>query len=583
MNSSTTYLEALSRFAVAAASVQRVEEVLWLLTDEIVADLGFEDCVVYLADEKREILRQVAAFGQKSPSPHVISNPIELRFGQGITGRAASTAESILVNDVRKDPDYVIDDQARLSELAVPIVVEGQVIGVIDSEHSELNFYTQEHQFTLEALASLIGAKYQQARLLTQLKRSEAEALYTAAHDSLTGLPNRAQFLKWIQAKLSLRGASVLVLLDLDRFKVINDRFGHEAGDDLLIAVARRFKGAIPTNAKLARLSGDEFACLIEGEVDEAKSIVNTMLASLEEPIQLKADRVNIRASAGMAMMDAMISDASSWLRRADAMLYQQKATRESGLMVYGEDLHANLSLQSELDVEIETAIAEKQFRVALQPIVRLRDGCAVGAEALIRWIHPNHGFIPPNDFIPSAERSGQVKGIDSCVVDLVGQCFQRDDSDSYISINLSPASLSVLNDDAVLHRLAERFGSRLRVEVTERAMIANFELAAAGLEHLRSRGVRVLLDDFGTGYSSLSYVHRLPVDALKIDQSFVARLGEDKRSESLIRMITALADSLSLDVIAEGIETEQQRDLLKGLNVEFGQGYLFGKPALQA
>ena len=161
MNSSTTYLEALSRFAVAAASVQRVEEVLWLLTDEIVADLGFEDCVVYLADEKREILRQVAAFGQKSPSPHVISNPIELRFGQGITGRAASTAESILVNDVRKDPDYVIDDQARLSELAVPILVEGRVVGVIDSEHSELNFYTQEHQFTLEALASLIGAKYQ--------------------------------------------------------------------------------------------------------------------------------------------------------------------------------------------------------------------------------------------------------------------------------------------------------------------------------------------------------------------------------------------------------------------------------------
>jgi EAL domain-containing protein (putative c-di-GMP-specific phosphodiesterase class I) len=264
-------------------------------------------------------------------------------------------------------------------------------------------------------------------------------------------------------------------------------------------------------------------------------------------------------------------------------MLYQQKGVGESGLMVHGEHLRTNLGFQSELEVEIETAIAQKQFSVALQPIVRLADGSAVGAEALVRWIHPKHGFIPPNDFISSAERSGHVKGIDGCVVDLVRDWFEHNDSESYISVNLSPASLSVLNDDTTLHCLAEEFGPRLRVEVTERAMIANFELAAAGLKHLRSHGVRVLLDDFGTGYSSLSYVHRLPVDALKIDQSFVARLGEDKPSESLIRMIVALAESLSLDVIAEGIETEQQRNLLKSLNVEFGQGYLFGKPVLQA
>jgi EAL domain-containing protein (putative c-di-GMP-specific phosphodiesterase class I) len=307
------------------------------------------------------------------------------------------------------------------------------------------------------------------------------------------------------------------------------------------------------------------------------------MLDSLKQPIELKADLVNIRASAGLAQMDPTMGDSSSWLRRADVMLYQQKGVGESGLMVYGEHLRTNLGFQSELEVEIETAIAQKQFSVALQPIVRLADGSAVGAEALVRWIHPKHGFIPPNDFISSAERSGHVKGIDGCVVDLVRDWFEHNDSESYISVNLSPASLSVLNDDTTLHCLAEEFGPRLRVEVTERAMIANFELAAAGLKHLRSHGVRVLLDDFGTGYSSLSYVHRLPVDALKIDQSFVARLGEDKPSESLIRMIVALAESLSLDVIAEGIETEQQRNLLKSLNVEFGQGYLFGKPVLQA
>jgi diguanylate cyclase (GGDEF)-like protein len=400
----------------------------------------------------------------------------------------------------------------------------------------------------------------------------------------LTGLPNRAQFLKWLDAKLNLaKGSSVLVLLDLDRFKVVNDRFGHTAGDELLVAVAERLKRAIPTNAKLARLSGDEFTCLIEGNVTEAKAITQSMLDSLKQPIELRADLVNIRASAGLAQLDPTMRDSSSWLRRADAMLYQQKGLGVSGLMVYGEHMVTQLGLQSELEAEVEMAIAQRQFRFALQPIVSLKDGCTIGAEALVRWIHPKHGFIPPNDFIPSAERSGHVKGIDGCVVDLVRNWFERNDSERYISVNLSPASLSVLNDDTTLHCLAEEFGPKLRVEVTERAMIANFELAAAGLEHLRSRGVKVLLDDFGTGYSSLSYVHRLPVDALKIDQSFVARLGEDKRSESLIRMITALADSLSLDVIAEGIETEHQRDLLKSFNVEFGQGYLFGKPVLQA
>ena len=305
------------------------------------------------------------------------------------------------------------------------------------------------------------------------------------------------------------------------------------------------------------------------------------MLSALLEPISLKADVVNIGASAGLAPRDKSLRDASSWLRRAGAMLYQQKSLDESGFVVYGEHLKVCVDLHSELEVEIDNAIMARQFKMALQPIVRLDDATVVGAEALIRWIHPIHGGIPPNDFIPTAERTGQVKKIDSCIIDLVRDWFESDFTEQYVSINLSPASLSTLNHDAALQRLAEQFGHRLRVEVTERAMVANFELAASGLARLRSHGVKVLLDDFGTGYSSLSYVHRLPVDALKIDQSFVARLGQDRPSESLIRMIVALADSLSLDVIAEGIETESQWALLNEMNVIYGQGNFFGKPAL--
>lgn len=581
---SEDYLDALSRFAIESAHAQSVTDVLWLLTNDIVASLGFEDCVVYLTDRTECHLQQVAAFGNKSSQPHVIDNPITLAFGQGITGRAASEQRSMLVNDVREDPDYVIDDQQRLSELAVPIVVAGKTIGVIDSEHSQTHFYTKRHQQTLEALSSIIAAKYQQARLLQELKKSEEEALHLATHDALTELPNRAQFLLWAKESLDQRcgQTTYLGMIDLDRFKSVNDRYGHEVGDTLLCEVSRRFQSIFPKHVRFARLGGDEFAFIAELDSLAVRELASGIVQCLAEPINLTVDLVLVGASVGIALLDERVEKVSHWLRRADAMLYQQKALGESGVMVYPEGDDHRVPIEVVIHTELSRVIDTKKLDIALQPIIRMNTARVLGFEALVRWTHPSYGPIRPDQFIPLAERSGLIRILDACVIEKTAQLFDLIDDDQYISINLSSASLSMLEQNEVLMNLAHRMGERLCVEVTERSMVANFELASKALQRLRELGVKVFLDDFGTGYSSLSYLHKLPVDTLKIDQSFIRNLSANTPEESLVRTIAALAASLDLDVIAEGVETFEQQCQLQALGLQKAQGYLYGKPELR-
>ena len=578
---SEDYLAALSRFAIESAHAQTVDDVLWLLTNDIVASLGFEDCVVYLTEHSDFSLRQVAAYGNKSPQHMVVDNPITLAFGQGITGRAALLQRTMLVNDVREDADYVVDDLERLSELAVPILVEGKTVGVIDSEHSHAHFYTLRHQQTLEALASIIAAKYQQDSLVQELKRSEEAAMHAASHDSLTGLANRMQFLAWAEQLLHNRSehSMYLAMIDLDRFKSVNDRYGHEAGDRLLCAVSKRFNQILPKGTRIARLGGDEFAVLAGSHIASPEEMGQILVASLQEAIDIQVDLVVVGASVGLALLDANIQKVSHWLQRADAMLYQQKALGVSGYRIYPEEQDQSLPVELVIHAELTDLIERNGFDVALQPIVALSTSAVVGFEALIRWNHPVFGIIGPDQFIPIAERLGLIRGLDNCVIESVDRLFERVGPHQYISVNLSAASLSLLDKNETLMKLADRVGDRLCVEVTERSMVANFELAAVGLEGLRAKGVKVFLDDFGTGYSSLSYLHKLPVDTLKIDQSFVQNLSPRTKEESVVRTIIALATSLELGVVAEGVETTEQSQHLMSLGVELAQGYFFGMP----
>lgn len=234
------------------------------------------------------------------------------------------------------------------------------------------------------------------------------------------------------------------------------------------------------------------------------------------------------------------------------------------------------------IHTELSRVIDAKTLDIALQPIVAMDTSEVLGFEALVRWSHPTYGSIRPDQFIPVAERSGLIRLLDTCVVEKVGELFRVIGDQQYISINLSSASLSMLERNQALMTLAERVGPRLCVEVTERSMVANFELAAQALQRLRALGVKVFLDDFGTGYSSLSYLQKLPVDTLKIDQSFINSLSENTPEESLVRTIAALAASLDLDVIAEGVETAEQQGQLQALGLRKAQGYLYGKPELR-
>jgi diguanylate cyclase (GGDEF)-like protein len=584
---SRRYARAIIEFTTAVIHTGSVEEVLWLLTDDIVSDLGFEDCVVYILDESRGKLIQKAAYGNKKAGPSEILDPIEIDLGQGITGRCAIEQQPILVNDVTIDPSYVVDDIQRMSELAVPILSQGKTIGVIDSEHSEKEFYTSQHLATLRALSAIITTKYENTSALRELKASEARLRHLANHDSLCGLPNRHCFVtelseaaeRFSEGKLT---TLCVLIMDLDRFKVINDSYGHAAGDQLIVRVSERLRSLLPESVLLARLSGDEFAVLSTDASDGGPAqLCETILGSFSERLPIVAADVRISASIGVAEASSEISTASALMKLADGAMYKAKA-RGKGCYVLsrGGEQVASLS-----DLNLETAIASalerSEFQVYLQPIVNLTTGRASSFESLIRWVHPKIGLIRPDYFIDFAERSGQIRDIDLYMIQRVGgiltelrRDFQRELA---ISVNVSASLLS--RSDWIDQMDDGTFANGLNIEVTERALVADVSVASATLEALQARGSQIYIDDFGTGYSSLSYLHRLPLDVIKIDRSFVDSITESEKSQSLVQLLVSLARSMEVELVAEGIETPEQLALLKSLDVRYGQGYLFARP----
>lgn len=599
-----TYARAVIEFTTAVIDTESVEEVLWLLTDDIVQDLGFEDCVVYLMDEVRSKLVQRAAYGNKKSGNAEVLNPIELDLGEGITGRCAAEQQPILVNDVSKDPSYVRDDKVRMSELAVPILSGGAVIGVIDSEHSSKNFYNSQHVATLKALSSIITTRYENSRALRDLRESEAKLHHLANFDPLSKLPNRHNFMDTLATAArrcdegELTSIAVLIL-DLDRFKLINDAYGHAAGDELILWASEKFRDVLPESMFLARLAGDEFAVLVTDQFSVGPEAVGEMLlAALDSPISLTTSDVRISVSIGGAQHTTVSTDGpptqSSVTESAqpncdptllmklahDAMRKAKAGGRGHVVM---SSMLGDMSLLSDVNLEaaIDTALLNNEFEVYLQPIVEFTTDNIIGFESLIRWRHPEFGLISPAEFIGFAEDSGQISAIDFYMLTRSKECLdefrrgQRED----ISINVN-ISASLLSRPGWLDGpISENITEGLNVEVTERQVIADASSAVSTLVELQSRGARVFIDDFGIGYSSLSYLQLLPFDVIKIDKSFIDGLGVSEVSHSLIKLLVALAETMEVDLLAEGIEEPEQLEILKALGVGYGQGYLFAKP----
>jgi diguanylate cyclase (GGDEF)-like protein/PAS domain S-box-containing protein len=438
---------------------------------------------------------------------------------------------------------------------------------------------------------------------VTVRKEAEAELLRASVHDRLTGLPNRGYFLDALQRVLarSRRRPDVrfaVAFLDLDRLKLVNDTLGHQAGDVLLAECARRIAGVVRNVDMVARLSGDEFALLLDELATPAEALIvaDRISAALVKPLDIHGHLVQPSASIGVVLSDPAYETAEQMLRDADVAMYRAKARGRGGYALFDREMLERANERLALEADLEHAVERGELRVHYQPIVKLSTLEPVGCEALARWFHPTRGMLSPGEFMSIAEESGEAHALGRFVLrevcrDAAGLAEQVDGPlPLYVTVNVSPSQLLESDLADFVGRTLADFGlapEQLGLEVSETALLTLPAAAEATLARLRAMRVRVHLDDFGTGHSSLSYLHRMEVDQIKIDRSFVAHPDGDARAgeggvsdgEPVFNSIVNIARRLGKLSVAEGIETESELALCRRLGCDLGQGYLFARP----
>lgn len=760
------YMDALFEFIIKINQINSVPEIIWHLAQHTIKSLDFEDCVIYLLDEDEITLKQVAAYGPQSPYQENTINPITLEIGKAVVGRCAQSKQPILVDNTSNDPSYVIEDQSRMSELAVPIMFKDKLLGVIDSKNSKQSFFNEEHQKYLEILASTLAAKlsaeqsvealeelveaigeskrlsdiYLEISNLTFLARSKEElysklheiinrqvkaqsffvVLYNkqtnqfsfpyiqdeqtghqfnfelsenqahrllvaevikrqqahllgkpelkqlfknnrlisrekvpvswiavpfeideeysgaialqsyndliqftyddkkfltflgqhistaigrkiqqqklqhiALHDQVIGIPNRALFMDRLEHAFSLaidksKSSLTVMFIDLDDFKLINDKYGHQTGDQLLRVAADTIGSVLSKSDTLASLGGDEFGVLLESNASQARAIqiANLILERMQQPQKIDDIEITTSISIGISLIDKKTNSAETLLNNANNAMSHAKNHGKNNIKIYEAALHKAIIEERILVEELKIAIEKKQLIFYYQPIVDLASQKVTGFEALMRWNHPAKGVIAPNEFIHIAEQNNLIRAIDSQLLTCVGQQLHEwdklSDNKLYISFNISAHRFVDSQLVAEIKQTVRQFNlqpSRLVLELTENVLIENIGKARHLFHQLKLIGVKVSLDDFGTGYSSLSYLNHLPFDILKIDRSFVTNITLKSPDHPIINMIAALAKTMQISLVAEGIETELQLQKLVEMKCQYGQGFYFAKP----
>ena len=471
--------------------------------------------------------------------------------------------------------------------------------GYIQSHEQEKRYIHESgHAVWVQWHVSLLkdsetGAK----RLFFQVQdisdRKKAEEKLT--QDTLTGLPNRARFYDLLKLRVARKHTNkdprcAVLLLDVDRFKLVNDSLGNASADQLLIQIAQRVKTCMRQGDVLARVGGDEFAVLLDdvsGE-EEALSVATRIQQALAISFNLLGHEVYTTMSIGIALASEYGEHVSDMLRDAETAMHQAKARGKARYEIFGRDMHGESMSRLKMEMDLRRACERDELFVDYQPIVALESRMLIGFEALVRWEHPEFGLVPPKDFIPVAEETGQILTIGQRVLE--SACRQaRKWQQTYpaspplfVSVNLS---VKQFNQPGLVENIAKLLAESqlpprcLKLEITESVFSDNIEAAVGLLTQLRELGVQLSIDDFGTGYSSLSYLQRFPIDTLKIDRSFVTQMMENEENLAIVRTIVALAQNLGMDVVAEGVETEDQLKLLRKLECENGQGYLFSTP----
>ncbi|HEU4656169.1 MAG TPA: EAL domain-containing protein [Capillimicrobium sp.] len=536
--------------------------------------------------EQRGRLRYVATVGD---APAVAKAGRTRGLGDGVAGRAAAEGRMIVIEDYPAWPDAMphFVDHGVHAAMAAPVHEQGEVVGaLVVSSREPGRTFSRAEQDILQTLA-------EHASLALTDAKTVGAMVHQALHDALTGLPNRALFLDRLSHALSRRGGTgeVSVLFcDLDRFKTVNDSLGHEAGDQLLVAVAERIGGCLRSGDTAARLGGDEFAILLEDVSDagEAVAVAERLTESLRVPFTLAGREVFVSCSIGIASGHAA---GEELLRNADVAMYRAKAEGAARFAVFEPSMRAEVLERLELEADLRRAEQRGELEVHYQPLIELDGGALAGFEALVRWRHPERGLVPPLAFIPLAEESELINALGRWVLEEACRRAAAWDREFPVAPGRRQRAITVNLSGRQLEQpdLVDQVGAaldasglapeRLVLEITETVLMHDTEATIARLAALKAIGVRLAVDDFGTGYSSLRYLGRFPIDLLKMAKPFVDNVDSGVQGAALARTIVDLGTSLGLEIVAEGIELGTQFAHLRRLGCHLGQGYLFARP----
>jgi diguanylate cyclase (GGDEF)-like protein len=424
---------------------------------------------------------------------------------------------------------------------------------------------------------------------ITDSRRDEERVAFMARHDLLTGLANRTNFMEKLEeagVRLRRREESFTVfMLDLDRFKNVNDSLGHPAGDALLKATADRLKASLRETNVVARLGGDEFAIIQAGEPDQrgaAVELAKRIIALISAPYEINGNTVSIGTSIGVALASAESIDPDTLMKQADLALYRSKSDGRNGYCFFDERMTVDADARRQLESDLRDAVSRNEIDVHYQPILHVKTRKLFGFEALARWRHPVKGYIPPMEFIPLAEETGLIVPLGELVLRKACAAATSWPSEMKVAVNISAVQFAKSDLLQVVTRTLEATGlpaQRLELEITETALLENEAGALATLQQLKGLGISISLDDFGTGYSSLRYLTTFPIDKIKIDKSFTQNITHRADCAAVVSSVLALGSGLDVATVAEGVETSQQFDILRASGVKYVQGYLFGAP----
>jgi diguanylate cyclase (GGDEF)-like protein len=559
----------------------------------------FTSTTIALADPGSDLLAIVAAAGPTAETTRNVRLSVDADRpeGRGLAGNAFRTRQPCISNDYMADQRVsafhaIIRRDGANSGAAFPLLIRGQAVGIMIYLSSEKDTFKPEFVELLQRLADNVSFALENFDRADEKTKADERIEYLASHDSLTNLPNRDTFNELlhhaIEAAHRYQRQFALLFIDLDRFKVINDSLGHDAGDILLVETANRLRNALRASDVVARLGGDEFVVILEetAESDDVENIARNLLSMLSEPLQLSGHECHTTASIGIAMYPSNGTDVQTLTKNADMAMYLAKEDGKNGFRFFTKEIKTQSIERLTLETALRRALERDQFALHYQPKVDMATGQITGVEALLRWTHPELGVLPPMQFIPLAEETGLIVPIgrwvlmEACAQNMAWQ--RRGLRPVSMAVNLSPRQFA---DEHLLQDIDEALAASgmspvlLQLEVTESMVMRNVSRAIKVLDAIQSRGIRLAIDDFGTGYSSMSLMKQFPIDTIKIDRSFVRDLPQDTEDRAIAQAIISMGKALGMTVVAEGVETSAQEAFLRDHACDEMQGYLYSKP----